>query len=127
MTEKLTIGQLYPTPAAPSSRRGVVSQAPAGTHGKSFETILQDNVLRFSHHAELRLKQRGIDLKPEQMAKIESAVDKAAAKGAKDTLILLNQTALIINVKNRTVVTAVDGANMTDNVFTQIDSAVIIS
>lgn len=127
MTEKLTVGQLYPTPVAPAARRGAVLPAQTGTSGKSFETILQDNVLRLSHHAELRLKQRGIDLKPEQMAKIQSAIDKAAAKGAKDTLILLNQTALIVNVKNRTIITAMDGANMKDNVFTQIDSAVILS
>ena len=48
-------------------------------------------------------------LKPEQMAKIESAIDKAAAKGAKDSLILFKDMAFIVNVNNRTIVTAMDG------------------
>ncbi|GJM83470.1 hypothetical protein HMSSN139_59660 [Paenibacillus sp. HMSSN-139] len=73
------------------------------------------------------MEQRGIELKPEQLNKIESAIDSAAAKGAKDSLILLKDMALIVNVNNRTVVTAMDGSSMKDNVFTQIDSAVIIS
>jgi flagellar operon protein len=89
--------------------------------------MLQDQLVRFSHHAEVRLQQRGIQLQPEQLAKLESAIDKAAAKGAKDALMLLNGMALIVNIPNRTVVTALDGNSMKDNVFTQIDSAVVIS
>jgi flagellar operon protein len=61
------------------------------------------------------------------MKQIGSALDKAAAKGAKESLILMQDMAFIVNVKNRTVVTAMDSASMKDNVFTQIDSAVIIS
>jgi flagellar operon protein len=61
------------------------------------------------------------------MAKIESAIDKAAAKGAKDSLILFKDMAFIVNVKNRTIVTAMEGSSMQDNVFTQIDSAVVIT
>jgi flagellar operon protein len=61
------------------------------------------------------------------VAKINSAVDKAAAKGAKESLILMQDMALIVSVPNRTVVTAMDKQSMQDNVFTQIDSAVIIS
>lgn len=52
---------------------------------------------------------------------------KSAAKGAKESLILMQDMAFIVNVKNRTVVTAMDSESMKDNVFTQIDSAVIIS
>ncbi|WP_231571379.1 TIGR02530 family flagellar biosynthesis protein [Gordoniibacillus kamchatkensis] len=88
---------------------------------------LQSKIVRFSHHAETRLQQRGIKLGPDQLAKIGSAIDKAASKGAKDSLMLLGGTALIVNVPNRTVVTALDGASMQEHVFTQIDSAVIIS
>ena len=53
-------------------------------------------------------------------------MDKAAQKGSQDSLILMNDTALVVSVKNRTVVTAMDGASMKDNVFTNIDSAVIV-
>lgn len=126
MTERMTVGQLYPGNV--STARSRPSQAANGRDGApSFNSILQHQLVRFSHHAEERLRQRGIQFKPEQMAKIQSAIDKAATKGAKDSLMLINDTALIVNIKNRTVVTAMDGASMKDNLFTQIDSAMIIS
>ncbi|WP_248926369.1 TIGR02530 family flagellar biosynthesis protein [Paenibacillus hamazuiensis] len=127
MTERISVGHLYPNARPPASTKRISGQENAANTGKSFQNLLQDSLVRFSHHAEVRLQQRGIQLKPEQLAKIESAIDKAAAKGAKDSLMLLNDMALIVNIKNRTVVTALDGSSMKDNVFTQIDSAVIIS
>ncbi|MDF2924719.1 MAG: flagellar biosynthesis protein [Paenibacillaceae bacterium] len=126
MTEQLRIGQLFPTAIPPGAvRTGQASGTPASA--KSFQEYLDDSQLRFSHHAELRLKQRGIVLQQEQMQRLESAVDKAAAKGAKDSLLIMNDLAFIVNVKNRTIVTAMDGAQLKDNVFTQIDSAVVVS
>ncbi|WP_282941815.1 TIGR02530 family flagellar biosynthesis protein [Paenibacillus sp. RC67] len=125
MTDRISVGQLYPGSIRTSRLQRTELQSPAKAN--SFQTVLQNQMVRFSHHAEERLQQRGIEFKPEQLAKIQSAIDKAAAKGAKDSLMLINDTALIVNIKNRTVVTAVDGASMKDNLFTQIDSAVIIS
>ncbi|GAA4871607.1 TIGR02530 family flagellar biosynthesis protein [Paenibacillus vulneris] len=125
MTDRISVGQLYPG-SIRTSRLQRTEHQPAQP-ANSFQSVLQNQLLRFSHHAEERLQQRGIEFKPEQLAKIQSAIDKAAAKGAKDSLMLINDTALIVNIKNRTVVTAVDGASMKDNLFTQIDSAVIIS
>ncbi len=129
MTDRISIGHLYPNPASPmpSMRTPVNNQSISISGKQSFQNILQDNIVRFSHHAEVRLQQRGIELKQDQLAKIESAIDKAAAKGAKDSLMLLGGMALIVNIPNRTVVTALDGSSIKDNVFTQIDSAVIIS
>jgi flagellar operon protein len=128
MTDKISIGQLYPTSVTPASLRHSKSEMnKLHQNGQSFQQIFQDKMVRLSHHAEQRLVQRGIQLQPDQMAKIESAIDKAAAKGAKDSLILFKDMALIVNVKNRTIVTAMDGTSMQDNVFTQIDSAVVIS
>lgn len=126
MNEQIKIGQLYPTAVPPGAKRVNQASNPQAS-GKTFQQVLDDQGLKFSHHAELRLKQRGIELKPEEMKKIESAVDKAAAKGAKDSLLIMNDLALIVNVRNRTVVTAMDGAQLKDNVFTQIDSAVVVS
>lgn len=60
------------------------------------------------------------------MARIESAVQKAAGKGAKDTLLLADNSALIVNVKNNTVVTVMDKNNLKDNVFTNIDSTIVL-
>jgi flagellar operon protein len=128
MADKLSIGQLYPTAAIPASmRQPKASLDKSAQTGQSFQQIFKDKMVRLSHHAEQRLEQRGIQLLPEQMAKIESALDKAAAKGAKDSLILFKDMAFIVNVKNRTIVTAMDSSSMQDNVFTQIDSAVVVN
>ena len=82
--------------------------------------------LKFSAHATQRLKDRKISIDPGTMAKINDAVNKAEAKGVEDTLVLTPNAALIVNVSNRTVVTALDRSNAAGNVFTNIDGAVII-
>ncbi|MDP4097538.1 flagellar biosynthesis protein [Paenibacillus sp. P96] len=127
MNESMIVGRLFPAKVPP----GAVpkhSGTPVNHENKSFKQVLQEQAqtLTLSNHAVKRLEQRGIELGSEQMAKITSAVDKAAAKGAKESLILMQDMALIVNVQNRTVVTAMDKQSMKDNVFTQIDSAVII-
>jgi flagellar operon protein len=131
MTDRIRAGQMFPHIAHPGQLRRSstpdVHQGQKATGLKSFQEILDGTVVRFSNHAEVRLQQRGIRFAAEQMDKIETAIDKAAAKGSKESLILIQDVALIVNIKNRTVVTAMDGNQMKDNVFTQIDSAVIIS
>ncbi len=82
--------------------------------------------LRFSNHAIDRMQSRGIAFSPDQMAKIQSAVEKAASKGAKDTLLLTDDSALIVSVKDKMVVTVMDKASLKENVFTNIDSTVMI-
>lgn len=82
--------------------------------------------LKFSAHASQRLRERKIDIDPATMIKVNDAIEKADAKGVQDTLVLTGNAALIINVPNRTVVTAMDRAALTGNVFTNIDGAVIV-
>ncbi|ETT73894.1 TIGR02530 family flagellar biosynthesis protein [Paenibacillus sp. FSL R7-277] len=127
MSDRITIGQLYPAAVHPSALQRQQSVKGSSSSEASFESVLQKNMLKFSNHAAKRLEQRGIELGSRQLDQISSAVDKAAAKGSKESLILMKDMALIVSVKNRTVVTAMDGNSMKDNVFTQIDSAVIIS
>ena len=127
MSDRITIGQLYPGAVHPSALQRQQSVKSPSNAEASFESVLQKNMLKFSNHAAKRLEQRGIELGSRQLDQISSAVDKAAAKGSKESLILMKDMALIVSVKNRTVVTAMDGNSMKDNVFTQIDSAVIIS
>ncbi|TBL77732.1 TIGR02530 family flagellar biosynthesis protein [Paenibacillus thalictri] len=129
MTDRISIGHLYPNVGSitPVRRSDTAGTADPSAAGPSFQSVLQNSLVKFSHHAEQRLQQRGIQLKPEQLAKIQSAIDKADSKGAKDSLMLLNDMALIVNIQNRTVVTAIDGSSLKDNIFTKIDSAVIIS
>jgi flagellar operon protein len=82
--------------------------------------------LKFSAHASQRLAERKLTLDSATMSKVTDAIDKAEAKGIEDTLVLTNDAALIVNVKNRTVITAMDKQSLTGNVFTNIDGAVII-
>lgn len=82
--------------------------------------------LKFSNHAIDRMQARGIRFSPEEMGKIENAIAKASAKGAKDTLLLTDSSALIVSVKDKTVVTVMDKASLKENVFTNIDSTVMI-
>ncbi len=81
--------------------------------------------LHFSKHATKRLEQRGLDMDAAQMERLERAVGQAAEKGSKDSLILLDELALVVSIQNRTVVTAVDEASRREHVFTNIDSVVI--
>lgn len=99
------------------------------TAGVSFNEILEKQLngdVKFSQHALQRLQSRNIKLDEAAMDKLNGAVDKAAQKGAKESLILMNNLALVVSVKNRTVITAMDGSSMKDSVFTNIDSAVIV-
>ncbi len=82
--------------------------------------------LKFSNHAVERMRDRGISFDQEVMSRIENAVSKAAQKGANNTLLLTDNSALIVSVKNNTVVTVMDKAGLKDNVFTNIDSTVMI-
>ncbi|MEF2965208.1 TIGR02530 family flagellar biosynthesis protein [Paenibacillus sp. M1] len=129
MNEPISVGQLFPGRVGPGALLQPKKQTAADSAGSrtSFSELLNDRLLSFSNHAVKRLEQRGIQLKPEQITQIESAIDSAAAKGAKDSLILMKDLAFIVNVHNRTVVTAMDSKSMQSNVFTNIDSAVVIS
>jgi flagellar operon protein len=99
----------------------------------SFDRVLADKLaaatptgqLRFSGHALDRVRQRGIDVGPERLARLQEGVARAAAKGGRDSLVLVDGTAFVVSVANRTVVTAVDPEHMRKQVFTNIDSAVI--
>jgi len=130
MTEKITISQLYQRiPPGIQHRPAKLpdkTSSVRSTDTSAFEQMLRSNLLKFSSHAETRLAQRGIKMSADQLAKLEDAVQQAAAKGARESLILTADAAFIVNIKNRTVVTAIDHASLDQHVFTQIDSAVIV-
>jgi flagellar operon protein len=100
----------------------------------SFDDILRqktenaqtDLTLKFSKHASSRLESRNISLTDTQNARLQQGMEQASKKGIQDSLILVDSLAFIVNVPNRTVVTAMDQTETTDNnVFTNIDGAVI--
>lgn len=103
--------------------------------GPSFRSVLEQQQqrtgvaqpLKFSVHAMQRLQSRNIQLSGDDMARMNAMAEKAAEKGAKQSLFMLRDVAMVVSIKNRTVITAVDGDSMKENVFTNIDSAAIIS
>ncbi|CAM3356204.1 TIGR02530 family flagellar biosynthesis protein [Marinicrinis lubricantis] len=125
MADQFRVGSLYSPQIHPKAVNKAQTYA-RRNETSSFENLLNQQLLKFSHHAEMRLEQRGIEIPPEQMEKLEAAVNKAAQKGAKETLLLMDQMAFIVNVKNQTVVTAMDQTALKDHIFTQIDSAMIV-
>lgn len=105
-------------------------QAPAATdaRGGGFATVLHGRTaagVQFSGHALERVQRRGIDTSPPTLARLDGAVARAAAKGSRESLVLVDSTAFVVSVRNKTVITAVDAQSMRDHVFTNIDSAVI--
>jgi flagellar operon protein len=111
------------------SQANIKSGLPAaGTKSsETFQNVLQQELgVKFSQHALQRLQSRDIKMGPAEITKLNTAVEKAAQKGARESLILMNDLALVVSVKNKTVITAMDGTSMKDNVFTNIDSAVIV-
>lgn len=79
--------------------------------------------LRFSKHANERLATRGINLSAEQMERLETGTTKAREKGIRESLVMVDDLAFIVNVKNNTVITAMDDSSA--GIFTNIDGAVI--
>jgi flagellar operon protein len=101
---------------------------PAGGDFKAtLNQALQENRgVTFSAHAKARLHSRGVELDQAKLDAISNAIDKAEAKGARESLVLSDDAAYVVSVKNRTVITAFDRDNLKDGVFTAIDSAVIL-
>jgi flagellar operon protein len=90
------------------------------------QTVQKDQTLTFSKHALQRMDSRQIQVSPQLLSQINQAVEKAKSKGIKDALIFNGQTAFIVNIPSSTVVTTMSGREMADNVFTNIDGAVIL-
>ena len=93
---------------------------------QSADSTVTDGSLKFSKHAGERLKQRNIILSDEQMKRLESGAQKANEKGIRESLVIMDSLSFIVNTKSNTVITAMEQSNDTDNVYTNIDGAVII-
>lgn len=96
-----------------------------------FDTMLRQEIqktegLQFSKHSKERIEQRGISLTDELMADLNAAAGKARLRGARDVVMIGQDAAFIVSVTNNMVVTAMNGEEMKDNIFTNIDSAVIL-
>lgn len=97
----------------------------------SFGSILQKKLqekqeLRFSKHANLRLEARNIELNNDQIRRIENGIKRAEEKGIKETLMVVDNIAMVVNIENKTVLTALDQQETKSYVFTNIDGAVLL-
>jgi len=103
----------------------------APTTERPFADFLSDHLaetgnIQFSNHAQSRIASRNIALSAVEQQGIRNAVDQAASKGAREALLLLDKAALVVNVPNRTVITAMGRNELASHVFTNIDSAVVV-
>lgn len=118
------------------TRAGSLEAQKTGTQrtqdGFSFQEIFEkktqetDSSLKFSKHALGRLSDRNIELSEGQLERLNDGARKAGQKGIRDSLVIVDQLAFIVNVPNRTVVTAMDSTETTENIFTNINGAVIM-
>lgn len=94
-------------------------------HAQTIEAKEEQNV-RFSKHADARLHERDIILTKEQLERLNEGTEKAGLKGIKESLVLMDDLAFIVNTQKKVVVTAMDKNFNDENIFTNIDGAVII-
>ena len=126
----LSIEQLQDTYLNEGNKKQVTSSGNA----LSFQEVLekrsneysQGSELKFSKHASSRLMTRQIELSDNQVARLEDGMQKANEKGIKDSLMIMDELAFIVNVASKTVITAMDQTENSENIFTNIDGAVIV-
>lgn len=139
--------QFQPQPLGPAGGAGKSAGPPRPSIGPSFNDVFAEKLatppvpekltgppasaapppdIKLSAHAQQRLQSRQIHLDKKDWERIHAGIEKAAAKGAKEALVIGDKAAMVVSIKNRTVITAVDPAGMKDNVFTNIDSAVLV-
>lgn len=101
-------------------------RAAPGSFAESLARAAGGQSLKFSAHAASRLASRNIRFTADEMARVEQAADLAARKGSRDALLMMENLGLVVNVRNRTVLTALDLDRTTDGVVTNIDSTVFV-
>jgi len=124
---------LHSRPIEPLRSTSKVSRHERGqlvSNGQSFAEIMATaqnrSDVRVSAHAMQRMRDRGISLDADVLNNVSKAMDELRAKGAKESLVMCDHALLVVNVPNRTIITALDPVQSKNNVFTNIDSAIVI-
>lgn len=121
-----------PPPQGPSLRAaGPRQKRSPAVKGASFQDVLKKTSetldVKFSGHAAERLRSRKIGVTRQQRDQLRGAIDTAATKGARESLVLMDDLALVVSVPNRTVITVARQSDLAEKVFTGIDSAVVLA
>ena len=123
--EQLNVQRLQ---SHPQLRPGQIRQAvPKQSFVEQLNNALAPEVLKVSKHATARLTERNITITEAEWAHVTDKVNEAKAKGIRDSLVLMDQAALIVSAKNSTVITAMDRTEAKDQLFTNIDGTIILS
>lgn len=128
MSYRVVNGKIYPVDNISSD---LYKPAAKNKPNLTFEKMLDESINKstgfsISNHAAERIKDRNISLNENDMKKINEGINEANKKGSKDCLILYKDVALVASIKNRTIITAVDKKSSKGNVFTNIDSVVLL-
>jgi flagellar operon protein len=111
--------------ASAQAAQGALAPVPLAAGPAFAELLARTPTVVFSRHALERLQRRGIELGEQHLARLGDAVDRAAGKGSRASVVFVDGTAFVVAIPKRTVLTAVDPEHMREQVFTNIDSAVI--
>lgn len=112
---------------APTQEKPQVQKPVSGSSfGDVLNSIKSSEQVKFSKHAMERLNSRNIELTDDELSRINTGVDKAKSKGVRDALIMMDNKVFIASVSNKTIITAAMDEQLKDNVFTNIDGAVIV-
>ncbi|NLI69862.1 MAG: flagellar protein [Firmicutes bacterium] len=131
MVERVGIGGIDKSvvPVSETMKKGRSAKLENGAVPSFTETLekVQDKSrLRISAHARERMENRQIKLEESDLQEISAAVEKAGSKGARSSLLLYGDIALVASVVNRTIITAIDDVEAREHIFTGIDSAIIV-
>jgi flagellar operon protein len=116
------------TPIGPASGGTLArpSQPATGANAASFgDALNRAQGVQMSRHAQKRIDRRDLNLDPARLTRLNSAIDSAAAKGSRNSVVMLDGLAVVVDVRDRTVVTAMNAQEGKERVFTNIDSVVI--
>jgi len=133
IAEQLVRAKVQPVlPRISGTPAGQQAEDPSGV--RSFADVLQEKMqgsVTFSKHAQKRINSRQIGMNEQEIDKLKEVIGKLETKGVKESLVLLQNRdredfAFVVNVKNRTVITAITETMMKENIFTNIDSTVVL-
>jgi len=118
-------------PLDPQKTNAGKTHQPGKSGTQNFADILRKNLktdegVNFSAHAMSRIEQRNLNITTDELSRLNSGLQRLESKGSQNSLVLVDDTAYIVSVKNKMVVTAIDKSEAVNNVFTNIDSVAIV-
>ncbi len=125
--DKISSHRIPPQPFIRPGQSLIPMQSPKQSFAEHLNKAVQPQELKISKHANDRLIERNIHISDAEWAYVTEKVNEAKMKGIKESLVLMDQAALIVSAKNSTVITAMDRTEAKDQLFTNIDGTIVLS